>query len=244
MSVLLACRDLCKRYGALTVTDSLSLEVRPGEALGVIGPNGAGKSTLFNLIAGGVRPDKGQVIFDGQDITHLPPAARCKAGIGRSYQIPLPFSHMSVFENVLVGATFGAGRTERDAYGVCVDTLRRTGLLRRANHRAGALTLLERKRLELARALVTDPRLLLLDEIAGGLTEAECEALVETVREVHAAGVAIVWIEHVLAALRAVVSRIMVIDFGRKIAEGAPEVVLRAPRVREIYLGVAEPAHA
>jgi branched-chain amino acid transport system ATP-binding protein len=244
MGVLLACRDLTRRYGALTVTDSLSMEVLHGEALGVIGPNGAGKSTLFNLIAGGVRPDKGRVIFDGADITHLPPSARCKAGIGRSYQIPQPFTHMTVFENLLVGATFGADRAEHAAYDVSVDVLRRTGLLRRANHRAGALTLLERKRLELARALVTDPRLLLLDEIAGGLTEGECEALVETVREVHASGVAIVWIEHVLAALRAVVSRIMVIDFGRKIEDGPPDEVLRSPRVREIYLGVAEPANA
>ncbi len=229
---------MSKRFGALAVLDALSMTVAAGEALGVIGPNGAGKTTLFNLIAGGLRPDAGRVVFAGADITQMAPAARCRAGIGRSYQIPHPFVGMTVFENLLVGATFGDGRREAEAYDVCVAALRRTGMLRRVNTRAGSLTLLERKRLELARALVTGPRLLLLDEIAGGLTESECGGLVETVREVHAAGVAIVWIEHVLHALRAVVSRLMVIDFGRNIAEGAPDAVMASPRVREIYLGL------
>jgi branched-chain amino acid transport system ATP-binding protein len=238
MAALLVCDSLSKRYGALTVTDALSLEVAAGEAVGVIGPNGAGKSTLFGLVAGGVRPDSGRILFAGADVTSLSPAARCRAGIGRSYQIPLPFAQMTVFENLLVGATFGAGRRERDAYGVCVDVLRQTGLLRRANQRAGALTLLERKRLELARALVTAPRLLLLDEIAGGLTTGECAALVDTVRAVHATGVAVVWIEHVLAALRSFATRIVAIDFGRKIEDGPADQVFGSPRVREVYLGV------
>jgi branched-chain amino acid transport system ATP-binding protein len=178
------------------------------------------------------------VRFAGTDITALPPAARGRAGIGRSYQIPHPFTGMTVFENLLVGATFGAGRSEADGYGVCVDVLRRTGMLKHANTRAGRLTLLDRKRLELARALVTGPRLLLLDEIAGGLTESECHALVDTVRAVHAAGVSIIWIEHVLHALRAVVSRLVVIHFGRKIADGEPGAVMASPPVRDIYLGL------
>ncbi len=220
------------------VTDALSIALRDGEALGVIGPNGAGKTTLFNLIAGGVRPDAGRVMFGGADITRMPPAARCKAGIGRSHQIPHPFTGMTVFENLLVGATFGDGRREAEAYDICVDVLRRTGLLKRANTRAGTLTLLERKRLELARALVTNPKVLLLDEIAGGLTESECHVLVDTIRDVHAAGVSIIWIEHVLHALRAVVTRLVVIDFGRKIADGEPAEVMASPRVREIYMGL------
>jgi len=220
------------------VTDGLSLALHDGEALGVIGPNGAGKTTLFNLIAGGVAPDAGRVVFAGRDITHMPPASRCRAGIGRSYQIPHPFTGMSVFENLLVGATFGAGRSESEAYDVCVDVLRRTGMLKRANTRAGALTLLERKRLELARALVTNPRVLLLDEIAGGLTQSECHVLVGTIRDVHASGVSIIWIEHVLHALRAVVGRLVVMDFGRKIADGDPGEVMARPRVRQIYLGL------
>jgi branched-chain amino acid transport system ATP-binding protein len=234
-----------KRYGALVVTDALSMALRDGEALGVIGPNGAGKTTLFNLIAGGVRPDAGRVVFGGADFTHLAPAARCRAGIGRSHQIPHPFTGMTGFENLLVGATFGDGRREAEAYDICVDVLRRTGLLKRANTRAGALTLLERKRLELARALVTNPKVLLLDEIAGGLTESECHVLVDTIRDVHAAGVSIIWIEHVLHALRAVVTRLLVIDFGRKIADGEPNAVMASPRVREIYMGLEpEAVHA
>jgi branched-chain amino acid transport system ATP-binding protein len=221
------------------------MQLATGEALGIIGPNGAGKTTLFNLIAGGARPDSGRILFAGSDITPLPPAARCKAGIGRSYQIPRPFAEMTVFENLLVGATFGGNRREVEAYDLCVDVLRRTGLLRRANVRAGGLTLLERKRLEMARALVTNPKVLLLDEIAGGLTEHECGALIETVRQVHADGVSVVWIEHVLHALRAVVGRLIVIDFGRKIADGDPACVMESPVVREIYMGIEpEIAHA
>jgi branched-chain amino acid transport system ATP-binding protein len=235
---LLTVEDVSKAYGALTVTDGLSMTVAPGEALGIIGPNGAGKSTLFNLIAGATRPDSGRIRFRGVDITALSPAARCRAGIARSYQIPHPFAGMTVFENLLVGATFGAGRGEAAAADICVGVLRRTGLLRHANALAGGLTLLERKRLELARALVTDPKLLLLDEIAGGLTQPECLALVETVRDVHRAGVAIVWIEHVLHALRAIAERLIVIDFGRKIEDGDPDRVMASPRVRAIYLGL------
>ena len=246
MAPILSLDDVSKRYGALVVTDHLSMTLEPGEALGVIGPNGAGKTTMFNLIAGGVRPDSGRVHFAGRDITGLPPHARCRAGIGRSYQIPHPFIGMTVFENLLVAASFGSGRPEREVYDRCVGVLDRTGLLAKANVRAGALTLLERKRLEMARALATDPKVLLLDEIAGGLTEAECHELVEAIRAVHATGVSIVWIEHVLHALKAVVTRLVVINFGRKIDDGEPGRVMASPQVREIYMGLeAEaPAHA
>jgi branched-chain amino acid transport system ATP-binding protein len=237
MPALLELQGLVKRYGAAVVIDDVSLEVAEGEALGIIGPNGAGKSTLFNLVAGGVPADAGRVRFVGRDISALPPHARARAGIGRSYQIPQPFGAMSVYENLLVGAVFAGRGRVGDPRGHCLDTLARTGLLARANQPAGSLTLLERKRLELSRALAGRPRLLLLDEIAGGLTEAESQALVQTIRGVHAAGTTIVWVEHVLHALLPVVSRLVVLASGRLLATGAPDAVLADPQVRAVYLG-------
>src|SRR3954453_5452569 len=230
--------DVSKSYGALRVTDHLSMRLDAGEALGVIGPNGAGKSTMFNLIAGGVRPDTGRILFEGRDVSGLPPFARCKAGIGRSYQVPHPFVGMTVFENLLVGAAFGDDRAESEVYERCVEVLDETGLLPKVNVKAGSLTLLERKRLEMARALATNPKVLLLDEIAGGLTEQECHELVAAIKRVHARGVSIVWIEHVTHALLAVVDRLMVISFGRKIDDGEPRTVMNSPQVREIYMGI------
>ncbi len=239
MSALLRMENVSKTYGSLRVTDNLSMHLDDGEALGVIGPNGAGKSTMFNLIAGGVKPDEGKVMYNDSDITALPPFDRCKAGIGRSYQIPHPFTGMTVFENLLVGATYGSDRAEAECYDDCVRVLDETGLLPKANVLAGALTLLERKRLELARALATRPRVLLLDEIAGGLTEHECVSLVETIKNIHGAGTSIIWIEHVVHALLAVVDRLIVISFGQKIEEGDPERVMNSPTVQEIYMGAS-----
>lgn len=238
MQALLTMQDINKRYGALSVAADVSLELAPGEALGIIGPNGAGKSTLFNLISGGVRADSGQVCFAGQDVTRAPAFQRCRLGIGRSHQLPLPFMNMTVFENLLVGSTFGAGMSERDSRDWCAQVLELTGLLRKANGLAGMLTLLERKRLEMARALVTRPRLLLLDEIAGGLTEAEAHELVATIQGIHRTGVAIIWIEHVVHALLSVVSRLRVINFGKTLAEGDPQQVMADPQVQQVYLGI------
>ncbi len=238
MAEILTLDGLCKAFGAVRVADGLSLGVSEGEALGVIGPNGAGKTSMFNLITGTLRPDSGRILFAGRDITALGPAERCRLGMARSFQVPQPFSGLTVFENAMVAATQAAGLSGRAAETLCLEVLERTGLLDRANTRAGNLPLLERKRLELARALCTRPRLLLLDEIAGGLTEAECRALVSTIRDVHASGVTIVWIEHVVHALLAVVGRLVVIDFGRKIAEGDPREVMDSREVKEIYLGI------
>ena len=233
---LLSLDNLSKSYGALKVTDGVSLDVGQGELVGILGPNGAGKTTLFNLIAGTVRPNTGQVMFKGKNITAHDASARCRMGISRSFQIPNPFNGMSVFENILVGATFGrpnaSGPEARAA-----EVLELTGLKRRANDRAGALTLLERKRLEMARALATDPSLLLLDEIAGGLTERECQSLLTAVRDVHGSGVTIVWIEHVVHALLSVAKRLVVVDFGRKIADGLPAEVLASKDVQSVYMG-------
>lgn len=235
---ILELRHVSKAFGALTVTHDVSVAVEPGEALGIIGPNGAGKSTLFNLITGNVRADSGTILLDGVDVTREKPMARCLAGVGRSFQIPQPFGKLTVFENLVVAAAFGSGRREADVTAACADILVATGLIERANTPAGGLSLLQRKRLELARALATDPKVLLLDEIAGGLTEGEAAELVETIRAVHARGVTIVWIEHVLHALTAVVSRILVLDFGKAIAIGAPAEVMARRDVREIYLGI------
>ena len=227
-----------KSFGAIVVADKINLQMDSGEALGVIGPNGAGKSSLFNLITGTMRPDSGRIILDDRDITDIAPDARSRLGIGRSFQIPLPFDHLSVFENLLVAAQFGGGLAGAAAVDYCGEMLTLTGLESKANRLAGALPLLDRTRLELARALATRPRTLLLDEIAGGLTEAECQQLVETIRTIHAEGVSIIWIEHVVHALLAVVQRLLVLDFGRLIAEGDPVEVMRSPEVRTIYMGV------
>ena len=235
---ILAVSNLSKRYGALVVTDDVSLSVTAGEALGIVGPNGAGKTTLFNLIAGTVGADAGSIVFDGIDVTRMPARERCHRGIGRSFQIPHPFAGMTTYENVLVGAAFGRQARERDSEARAVEVLELTGLRKKANVLAGQLTLLERKRLEMARALASDPKLLLLDEIAGGLTEPECEELVEAIREIRAGGVSIIWIEHVVNALTAIVDRIAVIDFGRKIADGEPHAIMASPQVAEIYMGI------
>ncbi len=235
---ILALDRVSKSYGALKVTDDISLSVAHGETLGIIGPNGAGKTTLFNLISGDVHVDHGRIVFAEQEITALRPHARCRRGIGRSYQIPHPFIGMTVFENVLVAAAFGGSLSESDAEPFCVEVLERTGLAPKSNQLAGSLTLLDRKRLELARALATRPKLLLLDEIAGGLTEHEAKELVALIQEIKATGMSLVWIEHVVHALVAVADRMLVIHFGTKLAEGEPAAVLANPEVKRVYMGI------
>jgi branched-chain amino acid transport system ATP-binding protein len=237
VEVLLALEGVTKQYGALKVVDDLSFEVAAGEALGIVGPNGAGKTTALSLVAGDVPVTSGYVRFGGRDVTRTPAPSRCRLGIGRTFQVPRPFLGMTVLENVLVGAQHGAGLRSGAAATAAIDALDRTGLLGRANDPASSLTLLERKRLEITRALVTDPRLLLLDESAGGLTEAEVHELLPLVLELKARGTTIVWIEHVVHALLAVVDRIVCIERGRKIADGDPHEVMRSKEVEEVYLG-------
>jgi len=235
---MLEVAGLKKSFGSIIVADDLDLVVAPGETVGLIGPNGAGKTTMFNLIAGSLTPTAGSIRFDGRDLLKQPPQERCRAGIGRTHQIPQPFENLTVFENLLVGAVYGRRKSEREVTQSCGEILERLGLIKRANKLAGSLTLLERKRLEMARALATAPRLLLLDEIAGGLTEGECLELIATIREIRQTGVAILWIEHVVHALLAVVDRLVVLNFGRKIAEGGPKEVIQLPEVRQIYIGI------
>jgi len=239
---ILALQKICKRFGAVVVAQEIDLALDEGEALGIIGPNGAGKTTLFGIATGTIMPDGGQVLLSGIDVTRLSPDRRCRLGLARSFQIPQPFGGMTVFENAVVAAAFGRGRRERDVYDACLDILDRCGLAEKANRLASSLTLVDRKRLELARALAMQPRVLLLDEVAGGLTEHECESLVALIKEVRASGVSIIWIEHVVHALIAVVDRLAVLHAGAIIACGEPNVVIRSPQVVEIYLGIAADA--
>ena len=235
---MLTLQKVSKSFGSLKVADDVSFDVPEGQALGIIGPNGAGKSTLFNLVTGNLMPDSGTISFDGRDVTKAPAMRRCLDGIGRSFQIPQPFEKLTVFENLVVAATHGRATAETAVTGICAEVLERTGLLPKANATSGSLSLLERKRLELARAMATGPKLLLLDEIAGGLTEGECQSLVETIRDIRAEGVTIIWIEHVLHALNSVVERLLVLDFGRIIGIGDPAEIMESREVKEIYLGI------
>ncbi len=238
MTAFLQLDQVSKAFGAVTVADALSFQVQKGEALGVIGPNGAGKTSMFNLITGTLSPNAGRITFDDADVTKDSAAKRCRAGMARSFQVPQPFSGMTVFENAMIAATQAGGMRGSQAEQYCIQVLDQTELLDRANTLAGGLTLLGRKRLELTRALCARPKLLMLDEIAGGLTEAECTSLVQTIKDIRARGVTIIWIEHVVHALLAVVDRLMVIDFGKKIAEGDPHAIMKSPQVQEIYLGI------
>src|ERR1700732_1594532 len=239
MSAILKLSGVSKRFGALLANDNLSMHLNEGEALGVIGPNGSGKTTMFNILTGITKADQGQVFFQGTEITHLRAFERCRRGIARSFQIPHPFAGMSVFENLLVGAAFGDGKPERRVYNRCGQALEETRFWAKANVRAGSLTLLDRKRLELARALATNPRVLLLDEIAGGLREHECGALIEVVRATPRAGMSMIWIEHIVHALIAIVDRLVVLHAGSLIAQGDPRTVISAPMVQDIYMGIA-----
>lgn len=237
MSMALEVTGLNKAFGALVVAEDVNFSVPDGMAYGIIGPNGAGKTTLFNLVTGTLKPSSGKVALYGQDIGDLSARKRCELGIARSFQVPQPFTHMTAFENVLTAAAYGRGISERAAWSFAEEAIDRCGLGSHSDRLAGALTLLDRKRLELARALATDPKLLMLDEIAGGLTEAECHALIALINEIKQTGTTIIWIEHVLHALLAVVDRVMVLDFGKVIAEGDPDAIMQDPQVAAVYLG-------
>ena len=225
------------RFGALPVLDDVNFVVADGEAVGIVGPNGAGKTTLLNVLSGAMRPSAGRVTFRGEDVTPLDAAHRCRLGIGRSHQVPRPFSDMTVFENVLVGASAGAGRSRSAANELALGVLRECALAELANRRAGSLGLLHRKRLELARALATDPAVILLDEIGGGLTDLEAAELVKTLLAIRERGVSIVWIEHVVHVLVQLVSRLVCMNAGRVIADGKPETVMQDAAVVDAYLG-------
>ena len=237
MTNLLELDGVTKRFGRVVIAEDLSFAVTQGDAVGIVGPNGAGKTSLFGLISGDLAPGAGQISFDGKTVTRLDAARRCRLGIGRTYQVPRPFTDMTVFENVLVAAQQGGGLRRKASYDAAIDALDRTGMIAQANLAAARLGLLQRKRLELARALASRPKLLLLDEVAGGLTDPEVAQLVAIVRAVNAEGVTVIWIEHVVRALTALVTRLICLSGGRFIGDGDPVTVLTLPAVREVFLG-------
>jgi branched-chain amino acid transport system ATP-binding protein len=234
---ILEARGIRKRFGALTVLDGVDFALEGDEAVGIVGPNGAGKTTLLNILSGSLAATEGVVLFSGEDVSGASASRRARLGIGRAHQVPRPFGAMTVFENVLVGATTGGGRRGREAYDRTLESLELCGLVERANRRAESLGLLDRKRLELARAIATEPSVLLLDETGGGLTDEEAGDLVDTIAELRRRGVAIVWIEHVVHVLVRVVERLVCIDAGRVIADGEPEAVMGSAAVIDAYLG-------
>ncbi|TMQ11262.1 MAG: ABC transporter ATP-binding protein [Deltaproteobacteria bacterium] len=235
--VRLGARGLRKSFGSLVVTDDVSLDVRGGEALGIIGPNGAGKTTLFHLLGGSLRADAGSVELAGADVSDDPPHRRCRRGLARTQQIPQPFGELSVYENALVGAGFGRGHAAPHAADRAIHALERAGIAELAERPARTLGLLERKRLELARALAADPLVLLLDEVAGGLTEGETAELCVVLDAIRAAGVALVWVEHGVTSLAGFVDRLLALDRGRVVAVGRPDEVLADPHVQRTYFG-------
>jgi branched-chain amino acid transport system ATP-binding protein len=229
--------SLSKSFGSFTVLSSVSVLVAGGETLGVVGPNGAGKTTLFGVLAGALPPTGGRVLLDGRDVTGAGAAQRCRLGVARTHQVPRPFLGMSVHENALAAAAFGGGMAGREAEEGAADALRRSGLSTVANRPAANLGLLDRKRLELARALATGPRILLLDEIGGGLTEGELDTLIGLIRELKQDGMTIVWIEHILHALLRAIDRLVCMAQGKVIAEGEPRAVMADETVMRAYLG-------
>jgi branched-chain amino acid transport system ATP-binding protein len=235
---LLSIKNVSKNFGSLKVTNDLSFDLKEGEAIGILGPNGAGKTTLFNLISGDIKPDEGDIILNGKSILKLSPSDRCVEGFGRTYQVPHPFEGMSVFENVFVGAVYGNNHSEEDAEILALEVLEQTGLIDKAEILAGKLSLLDRKRLELAKALSTQPKILLLDEIAGGLTEQEVFELIELIKDIRKNGVSIIWIEHIVHALLSVVDKLVAINFGSMLIQGEPQMVMNSPEVKEVYMGI------
>jgi branched-chain amino acid transport system ATP-binding protein len=226
-----------KSYGALKVLFDVDFHAMPGEAVGIVGPNGAGKTTLFGALAGSFPVSSGSIHLAGENLSGTSAAERCRLGLARTHQVPRPFLGMSVFENVHVAARSGAGMDQATATDEAAEILRRTGLLALANRSAASLGLLDRKRLEVARALATRPSVILLDEIGGGLTEAELGALIDLIRSLQADGMTVVWIEHILHALLRVVTRLVCMAEGRILAQGDPRDVMAHPQVQRAYLG-------
>jgi branched-chain amino acid transport system ATP-binding protein len=237
---LLALEGVTKRFGGVAALSEVTFTVAEGEILGIIGPNGAGKTTLLNCVSGVYAPDAGRISFNGQDISHMPPHKVARLGIGRTFQVVKPFQSMTVRENAAVGALFGSQQARlppREAFKVADEILERVGMSAKAATKVGSLTVPDRKRLEVARALATRPRLLLLDEVMAGLNPVEVDEALDMVRAVHAQGITIVLIEHVMRVVVGVCDRAVVLNFGQVLAEGPPNEVLKNQQVIEAYLG-------
>jgi branched-chain amino acid transport system ATP-binding protein len=231
--------DISVRFGGLRALDGLSFTVQPGEILGVIGPNGSGKSTAFNVITGAVKSDQGRVVYDGEDITGLPSHRIARKGIARTFQVVRPFPNLTALENVLAGRLFGGEGAPRDEASLtdAMAVLEKVGLAGKANVRAESFTILERKWLEVGRALAGKPKLMLLDEFMAGIASGEIPAAVDMVKAINDSGVTVVLVEHIIKAITGACHRVVVLDAGRKLVEGSVEDVVRDPAVIEAYLG-------
>jgi branched-chain amino acid transport system ATP-binding protein len=243
MSALLKFDHVDAGYGSVKILKDLSFEVEEGSILGVIGPNGCGKTTMFNALIGLITPTKGSITYDGRDITRVSPNKRCRIGLGRTYQVPRPFENMTVFENVLVAAVHGAGKSEKAGAQVAYDALALTGLLEKAETGAGSLPLLDRKRLEIARALGTEPKLILLDEVAAGLIDAEIKDIMKLVSDLkNERKLTVIWIEHVIETMVHSTDVLMCMSDGHELLIGDPLTVMNSKEVEEVYLGAEEDA--
>ena len=240
MDTILSFKNVNAGYGRVQILNDLSFEVKKGEVYGVIGPNGCGKPTMFNALIGLIIPTQGEIMFDGKNVTKMKASTRCHLGIGRTYQVPRPFEGMSVYENCLVAAVHGAGHSEKEGRRVALDALKLTELYDKREVRAGELTLLDRKRMEIARALGTEPKLLLLDEVAAGLTEAEVQDVMKMVANLKAAGYSIIWIEHVIQTMVESTDTLMCMAQGHNLIVGNPREVMNSKLVEEVYLGGVE----
>jgi branched-chain amino acid transport system ATP-binding protein len=237
LDTILEAKGIHKRFSALVVLDGVDFSMRADEAVGIVGPNGAGKTTLLSVLVGAIAPSAGSIAFRGSDVTHLSGPQLCKLGLVRTHQVPRPFSGMTVFENVFVAASNGGGLSRGDAYDTALASIELCGMMHVCNRRAETLGLLDRKRLELARALGTGPQVLLLDEIGGGLTDGEASELVATIAELRRRQIGIVWIEHIVHILLQVAERLICMDAGKIIADGDPKTVMADAAVVSAYLG-------
>lgn len=240
MDTVLNVQDIGISFGSNHVLKSLSLDLRPSEVLGVVGPNGAGKTVMLNILTGIMRPSKGQIFFRGENITNLSTTERCRKGIGRTFQVPRPFEKMTVFENILVGSVYGDGKSEKEAKNKALEIMETIGLSDERGSFAGKLGLLDRKRLEIGRALASNPKVLLFDEVAGGLTESEVADILGIVKMMKEQEISVIWIEHVLKTMREGTDRILCIAEGRNVICGIPEEVMRSKEVHDVYLGAEE----
>lgn len=240
MNAVLSVKDLGISFGSNHVLKSLNFELYQNEVLGVIGPNGAGKTVMLNVLTGILKPTKGQIIYLGKAITHKSITERVRGGFGRTFQVPRPFEKMSVFENVIVAGVYGAMMSEKEAKNKAIELLDLIGLGDKIELMAGKLSLLDRKRLEIGRGLAINPKILLFDEVAGGLTESEVAKILDVVRMIKSRGISIIWIEHVLQTMREGTDRVLLLSEGRDVICGHPNDVMESKEVCECYLGAEE----